>query len=143
MDKTIPEPNSGCWLWFGSTYNDGYGECWAFGKRERASHASYREFVCEIPEGKIIRHKCDNKHCVNPDHLIPGTQQENIQDKVERNRQAKGEVHGCSKLTEDQAIQIRRSKLSTYKLADLFGISQAQAAKIKSGKAWTYLSEIP
>jgi len=42
----------------------------------------------------IIRHSCDNVVCVNPDHLLSGTPNDNIQDSVKRNRRAKGDKHG-------------------------------------------------
>ena len=44
----------------------------------------YQMFKGEIPSGLVIRHTCDNKKCINPDHLILGTYKENTQDYMER-----------------------------------------------------------
>jgi len=55
-----------------------------------AHRISYRLFKGEIPEGKCVRHKCDVRHCVNPDHLEIGTKKENNQDCLDRNPRASG-----------------------------------------------------
>jgi len=69
-------------------------------------------FIYELTYGKIIGdlvvcHHCDNPTCVRIDHLFLGTQQENIDDKVSKNRQAKGIAHGSAKLTDKEVKEIR------------------------------------
>jgi hypothetical protein len=65
---SIPEPNSGCWLWLSSVDKCGYGKLNV--KPETLAHrASYREFVGPIPNGQEIDHKCRIRCCVNPNHL--------------------------------------------------------------------------
>jgi hypothetical protein len=139
LDKCIPEPNSGCWLWMGTLFASGYGECYAFGKREVASRAAYREFVCDIPDGLFVRHTCDNRICVNPDHLLVGTQMQNVQDMVDRNRQARGERGGNVRLTESQVRAILATPLSQRKTAKQYGISQAHVSLIRRRKIWKHL----
>lgn len=78
---SIPEPNSGCWLWLGTTSN-GYGRIDHGGKTLRAHRASYEEFVGPIPKGFCVLHRCDTPCCVNPEHLFLGTQQDNMSDKA-------------------------------------------------------------
>jgi hypothetical protein len=83
---SIPEPNSGCWLWLGALFNDGYGAMTANGKCRRAHRISYQEFVGPIPDGLHLLHSCDVPTCINPDHLRPGTPKDNKGDQISRNR---------------------------------------------------------
>lgn len=78
--KHIPEPNSGCFLWFGA-YDPvgGYGYiAGGRGKQELAHRVSYELFVGPIPDGLQIDHKCRMRCCVNPSHLEPVTCKVNI-----------------------------------------------------------------
>lgn len=65
---SIPEPNSGCWLWLGSLDRCGYGKFGA-GKETLAHRASYVAFVGPIKAGTEIDHVCCNRGCINPTHL--------------------------------------------------------------------------
>ena len=82
-----------CWTWDGTIDGNGYGHLqtrWATEMGKFAHRISYRLFKGEIPEGKCVRHKCDVRHCVNPDHLEIGTKKENNRDCLERNPRASG-----------------------------------------------------
>lgn len=96
----------GCWLWEG-TIRGGYGSLQVSRIRTMAHRYSWSLKFGEIPKGAQILHKCDNPLCVNPDHLFPGTQGENIADMIEKDRQAKGERNASSKLKETDVIEIR------------------------------------
>lgn len=77
--KYIPEPNSGCWLWLGALTVGGYGHIFIGNKKTRMAHrVAYELFVKKIPKGLQIDHKCRMRCCVNPDHLEPVTQRENL-----------------------------------------------------------------
>lgn len=77
--KCIPEPNSGCWLWFGATNEDGYGH-FSMDRRPRGSHRiAYEELVGVPAPTLVLDHKCQTPCCVNPAHLEPVTQRVNIQ----------------------------------------------------------------
>ncbi len=76
----------GCWEWTGAKTHFGYGKMMIAGKVVRAHRVSYELHVGAIPSELLIRHRCDNPACVNPDHLEPGTQADNIQDMMERGR---------------------------------------------------------
>lgn len=81
----------------------------------------------------MLRHACDNPLCCNPDHLLTGTQQDNINDKVARGRQAKGEAHGMSKLTTKQVERMRALRNCGWTLARLaseFDTSQSNVSSI-------------
>ena len=71
---------NGCWLWTGSKGKSGYGHFWFAGQYIDAHKFSYMWHFNGIPIGKLVLHECDNKLCVNPDHLKLGTQHENMID---------------------------------------------------------------
>lgn len=96
-------------------------------------------FKGEIPVGMVVRHTCDNKLCINPDHLILGSCKDNSQDMVERDRQAKGVRNGRYKLSEKEVQEIKDSTISYSQLAKKFGISKGHVHRIKTGVAWAFL----
>lgn len=81
----MPEPNSGCWLWLGSTDKLGYGKVSVQG-HFLAHRLAYAETHGDIPEGLLVLHKCDVPSCVNPDHLYIGDDQDNMNDMAARGR---------------------------------------------------------
>jgi hypothetical protein len=128
---------SGCWIWMGAVTGSGYGVCGSQKNKTRSAHrVSYEAFIGEIPKGMIIAHSCDIPLCVNPNHLWVATHKENSQDMVKKNRQAKGEAGGNTKLTLDQIEFIRKSILPHRKLGRMFNVSHANIGYIKRGFTW-------
>lgn len=93
-----------------------------------------------IPNGMVVRHKCDNPNCINPEHLELGTPYENAMDRLKRNRQPFGSKNGRAKVLESDIVDIRKSKISTSELAKKYGISYNQLWKIRNGKAWKFIN---
>jgi len=84
MGKVSIDEATGCWLWNGSKSSTGYGQIWVPGKTRQESRLAqahrftFEMFRGEIPRGYQIDHLCRCRNCVNPNHLEPVTQQENI-----------------------------------------------------------------
>ncbi|MBO2700796.1 HNH endonuclease [Shewanella algae] len=79
-----------CWSWSGYKDDKGYGllsnRNGSGHSPERAHRVSYELNFGEIPDGLVVRHTCDNPECTNPEHLVLGTQKDNMRDCSNRNR---------------------------------------------------------
>jgi len=83
------EKTESCWLWRNALHSAGYGKLGIGGRGGKQVYAhrfSYEMHFGAIEEGLIVRHKCDNPRCVNPDHLELGTQRDNVDDMMGRGR---------------------------------------------------------
>jgi hypothetical protein len=136
-DKFIPEPNTGCFIWLGSVDPQGYGRIFYDGANWRASRVSWK-----LSKGSIgslhVLHRCDNRLCVNPDHLFLGTNQDNILDKAKKGRVA------SAKLSPDKVKAIRRQRAdgaSLSDLADQYGVTPATVhASIVGKRTWAHVT---
>lgn len=136
---SMPEPNSGCWLWLGTIHSKtGYGGTSdkRTGRKILTAHRASWEAFNErpVPPGKVVRHKCDVKSCVNPDHLIIGTQRDNIIDAVKR------DLHQ-HKLTDEEVLEIYRDPRPGRRIAKDYKVTQANVWRIKNKKNWKHLLE--
>lgn len=124
-----------CWNWTGSKNEAGYGMI-KIGERMMLAHrAMYETYRGAIPDNLVIRHKCDNRACCNPNHLEVGTRQDNMRDVDERGRRPKGEKHWKCKLTAEQLVQIKYDTRKQVEIAAEFGITQAHVSLIKRDRA--------
>jgi len=121
---------------------DGYPIVTVDHKTKRLHRVIFESVYGPIPENRIVRHTCDSPSCVNPKHLILGTQAENIKDMVERGRGPSGERNGKAKLADFEVRKIRttdRDVLNTV-LAERYGVKPNTIARIKRGITWKHLT---
>ena len=96
-------------------------------------------------DGLLIHHRCDNPRCINPNHLLKGTDADNRKDATERDRAPKGSGHSNSKLSESDVIYcredyVRRSKLfGSGALAEKFGVSPFVIPQAVRGLSWRHV----
>lgn len=133
-----PEPTSGCWLWTGSYNPGGYGHVKLSGQGMNSSRAMWT--LKFGPPGDLhVLHKCDNRGCVNPDHLFLGTNRDNMIDCVRKGRKIalSGERNGNAKLTDEQATEILCRYLMGYRssprLGSEYGVSFVTVLRILDG----------
>jgi DNA-binding XRE family transcriptional regulator len=137
----VDKQENGCWLWTGYKMPKGYG-MFRFADGHKLAHrVSYSLFVGELDAEKEVMHKCDNPSCVNPKHLLLGTHLQNMQDAKQKARNAYGERHGRSVLTEEMVKRIKQSMGRTQKeIGKDFGVSQTTVWEIKTGRKWAHVS---
>lgn len=139
LERAIPEPNSGCWLWEGSGIF-GYGRVKFRERVVMATHLALRSRGILVPYGMQACHRCDNPPCVNPDHLFLGTNAENAADSVRKGRRARGERNWAAKFTESDVIEILKDKRSNSAIARLHGVDPSTIQAIKTRRTWRHVS---
>jgi len=148
VDKNGPslkKEMTNCWLWKGAIDKSGYGiMCMKkhFKRQTSAHRISWTLINGKIPELKEICHKCDNPRCVRPDHLFVGTHKENMNDRDGKNRNAKGELNGRSKINSNDVIKIRKlseSGLKYTKISNMYKIDRKTVKDIVVRKLWKHV----
>lgn len=135
----LPESNEkGCWL-YTKLIMKGCGHINIKGIKVPAHRISYEIHNGEIPKGMYICHKCDVRACVNPEHLFIGTHQDNMNDKVKKNRAGR-------KLNYQQVINIKKRLLtgdSDLSISKEFNVNRQTINKIKLNQSWSHVTMPP
>lgn len=120
---------SSCVLYAGFIGNAGYGLAYCSVRRKTVSahRLAYEKAYGEIEKGNVIMHICDNTTCINPKHLVSGTQSDNIKDCIK-----KGRYNYRHKLTREQQMEIQKDNRSSRKIAEDYGINQKTLLNIKN-----------
>ena len=130
---------TGCLEWFGSKSGDGYGRMGIGNRKSDGPHrVSWQHWNGPIPEGMCVCHRCDNPSCAEPSHLFLGTKKDNSVDMVKKNRSAKREQNGRSKLKTKDVILIR-SLVGTRSLRSIareYGVHHVTIMDAISGVNW-------
>jgi len=145
FNNKIKKVDNSCWEWLGILRKDGYGVFTIYRKQWRAHRYSWFLVNGEIPNGMIICHSCDNRKCVNPEHLWLGTQMDNIRDasrkgRLDGRKVGLGERQRCHKLTIQKVTEIRSlyctGMVTQKKLAELYLVSLQTIYLILKRKIW-------
>ena len=133
---------SQCWPWLKGLIPSGYGSFSVHDRTYLAHRISWILNNDSVPEGLCVLHKCDNKLCVNPNHLFLGTLGDNCRDMKNKGRAAHpiGELHPLHKLTWTKVDQIRQlAQSGTYsneKLAQMFEVDPSSISKVLHNHIW-------
>ena len=141
-EKYEPVTESGCWVWTGGVGSSGYAQFWLDGKTVQASRVAFSLHKGNIPEGLQVCHTCDNRLCVNPDHLFLGTASDNAKDKADKGRSVKGESNHHAKLKEHEVLEIKKLLKEGYKhreIAEVFNVSRMAISDINNSRSWKHL----
>lgn len=141
VDKT-----ANCWLWQGSRSNFGHGYIALGGRgdgRIGVHHLSYALHIGPVPDGLWVLHRCDVPHCVNPDHLFVGTQQDNVNDMLSKGRHARGSDKSGAKLNDDAVRAIRvllADGVMKTEIGRRFNVTDTIIRRIERGQAWGHVT---
>jgi hypothetical protein len=139
VDKDVGAP---CWIWTGPKFAQGYGRFCLRSRSLKAHRFSWEMHHGKpVPHGLVICHSCDNKQCVNPEHLRAETQAFNVREAIERERWKPnfGAINGRTILTHESVREIRASSETQILLAKRYGVSQTHISRIKRGESYNYL----
>lgn len=117
----------GCWIWQGSTDQNGYGR---YGPA-LVYGIVWRKSGRTIPQGHVLRHQCPNKACVNPDHIVTGTHKENMED-----ASRDGVMTGPRRVTPEQVEQVKillKAGIKKKLVAESIGVSPQWISKFLKG----------
>jgi hypothetical protein len=112
------------------------------GQRMRPAHVASWEVANGqiVPDGMVVRHRCDNPACIEPTHLVVGTQAQNVADMIERGRcDRRGERNNSARLTDESVRSIRAKHAVGVRVANLaaeYSVSVSQIKNIVTNKQW-------
>lgn len=130
-------PDDSCWEWQGNLNDTGYGRV-CHGGQVRNAHRVVAELKYgKLPRHIVARHTCDNPPCVNPAHIITGTQRDNVHDM----RWGRVRRSGI-KLTEQDVMKMRdlySSGVGITRLADMFDLDRTHTWRVVTRRSWRYV----
>jgi hypothetical protein len=161
IDKNGPVPThmsqlGHCWLWVRGKYAQGYGCLYwypAAKNRMKAHRASWIIHFGQPPVGLRVLHRCDNKSCVNPDHLFVGTQKDNMHDCMKKGRfhfpinlirhKQCGARCPNAKLTDSIVVQMRRERSNGHTYAEIapkYGVTKECVSLVCRRLTWGHVA---
>jgi hypothetical protein len=143
--STVRNVENGCLEWQGKVHHSGYGQVFVDRKLWWAHRYSWTLKNGYIPNGLLVCHKCDNKVCVDVEHLFLGTHQDNVQDMLSKNRHnpVKGESMSGAKLTDEIVKSCRKEHFkdlsSINSLSKKYNVSHATMLKAVYCETWSHI----
>jgi hypothetical protein len=149
MQNLLAHPTEECVLWPFASDKDGYGKAQhPFDHKPRPAHVVmwciYHRKIW--PEGMQSRHLCGTNSCVNPRHIVPGTAQQNADDRVSHGTSIRGSQHWSAVLTETDipviCARVAAGEMQITVAAD-YGVATPVINRIWLGKSWKHVERIP
>ena len=135
-EKYLYDQETGCWNWTDTPNSAGYGTFRQNSERIDLAHRySYEHYRAPIEPGQVVLHRCDNPLCVNPAHLMAGTQSDNMIDASRKGR------HGLAKLDADKVRHIRQGVMSRSEYATLYGVTCPAIRLVQIGKTYAWVED--
>ncbi len=134
--------NNDCWICNSHRTCGGYPRIkTAEGKNTRMHRAVFIDYfhITNISSKIVVRHECNNKLCINPNHLLPGFSKHNTEDMV-RAGSLKGIKNPTCVLTENQALEIKNNTTDSSKdLQERHNVTRYVVYGIQKGRTWAWL----
>lgn len=131
QQRSAVDGDTGCWNWQCARYHNGYGAVWHNGKVRLAHRVAYAIAADRQPEdAQDICHTCDNRACVNPEHLFAGSRSQNLRDCVR-----KGRIN--RRLSPAVALEIASDQRAVTQIAAAYGLNRSTVHRIKTGRSWS------
>ena len=149
LSRRLVVTESGCWEWQGYRGVRGHGQILGDDGRITGTHrVAWAAANGPIPKGAMVRHRCDNAPCCNPDHLELGTHADNMADMWDRGRAAVGMRHPGAVLSDEQVREIRATydpqanpgrgarkyRSNAEELGEKYGVSAQHIRDVARGK---------
>lgn len=143
----VKAPN-GCHIWTGAIQRHGYGAFRVGPQKIDAHVVAWRTANSgkPVPVGQLVRHKCNNRQCVNPDHLHLGTHSDNMKDAVKNGGneiRPRGEEHPNAVLSEPLVRAIRwmseSHNIGPAEIGRMIGVDRSTVAKVIRGNSWVHV----
>ncbi|AGR46746.1 hypothetical protein JL_60 [Bacillus phage JL] len=140
--KIIYTIENGCWINTSHHKNNkGYADIKRDGYRTKLHRYIFEHHNgIKLSSEDIIMHTCDNPACINPEHLVRGTIDENNKDKTKKGRQTKGESIHTATLTEEDVRNILKDPRSGNQLAKEYGVHRSTINSIRRGETWKHVT---
>lgn len=139
LKRVAVDAETGCWNYQMGLDASGYAWLRWGGKSWRGNRLSYHLWNGGLPPGAHVLHRCDNRRCVNPEHLFLGVNADNVADRDTKGRQARGERSAQAKLTDQMVRDIRTSRATTVALSKKYGVGETAISKARRGMTWKHV----
>lgn len=142
FEKVELIPFHTCWEWIAGKNSSGYGLFNYLGKPISSHRVSWLLHNGDIPNELYVLHKCDNRTCVNPDHLFLGTHKDNQEDKIKKGRQwhPYGIKNKKAKLNLELVNEIKKkystNKYTQFELSVDYKVCRSTIAYIVRHETW-------
>lgn len=129
-----------CWEWRGAGKGNGYGNIGVSGKNMSAHRRAYELMVGPVPDGVDVCHTCDNRSCVNPDHLFIGSRKDNMQDAKAKGRTSGGQRFHLKKEIVIEIVERLNSGHSPRRISNDMDVNYGTVTAIRSGRSYSNLT---